>query len=831
MSCGCDEGCTCSPTEVLNPPGQRALRWRVAPHGAALDRMRAALPQLGPDDPSVALLDTWAVVTDVVSFYTERIAQEGFLRTATEAMSVRELARTLGHELRPGVAAQAELVLDVETAATAPESVVVDAGTPVQTIPSPGSLPQTFETSSTVEAHRAWNAIPAVATVPQPLGYGVTDVWLPTATPSVRVDDRLLVVGAERAGVAPGDAHGPATEKWDFRRVVEVEVSPAFHEGWTRLRLDHRIGYRKSHELVAEVGVEVYRLTRRFTLFGHNAPDPQMFSASFRPPRVPATDDWSDLEANSTDPPVPPGAADSRLIELDGDQDDVLPGSWLVLEQPGVTEAYQVLDATPDGSKRFGLSGKVTRLRLDISENLSRFGRRETIANAVSERLPTTLMPRPDLVGDVPGGTPGVLDVAPTSPPLPVGRLVAVTGLTEDGTTAVETATLTAVSRLDDGTQRLVLDPPLTHAYHPGTVLVRANVARATHGETVQQVLGSGDGRVAFPRFRLRRAPLTYVRSTTAATGAVAALEVRVEGVAWTEVPTLLDAAPHDQVYVVRQDADANTDVVFGDGIHGARLPTGRENVRATYRVGIGDDGRADPGQVSLPLRRPLGIARVSNLAPSHDMAPPEDLEQARVNAPLRIRTLDRAVSVADYEDFARGYAGVGHARADLVWDGRVETVVLSVLAADGGPASASLLGDLRATLDGARENRAPRRVEAGVVVDVGAALVLDVDPRHEPGPVRDAVVAALLGRFGSLPLGTPLVSASVLVVAAETPGVLSVTMPVLHSSVALPGSDDTLLVAAPATWDPSASDPDQRLRPAQALRLVLSAGDVEVRS
>ena len=828
MSCDCEPGCTCSSTEVLNPPGQRALRWRVAPHGATLERMRAALPELGPDDPSVALLDTWAVVTDVVSFYTERIAQEGFLRTATESMSVRELARTLGHELRPGVAAQAELAIDVETAATAPESVLVDTGTPVQTIPSPGSLPQTFETSSAVEARRAWNAIPAVATVPQPLGYGATDVWLPTTTPTVQVDDRLLVVGTERSGVGPDDPHGPDTEKWDFRRVVEVEIAPAFHEGWTRLGLDHRIGYRKSDELVAEVGVEVHRLTRRFTLFGHNAPDPRMFSAQFRPPRVPGTDDWSGLEANSTDPP---SSADSRRIELDGDQDDVLPGSWLVLEQPGVTEAYQVLDVTPDGAKRFGLSGKVTRLRLDISENLSRFGRRETIVNAVSERLPAALMPLLDLVGDVPGGTPGVLDVAPTTPPLPVGRLVAVTGLAEDGTPAVETATLTAVTELQDGTQRLVLDPALTHAYHPGTVVVRGNVARVTHGETVQQVLGSGDGRVAFPRFRLRRAPLTYVRSTTAATGAVAALEVRVEGVAWTEVPTLFDAGPHDQAYVVRQDADGNTDIVFGDGIHGSRLPTGRENVRATYRVGIGEDGRAGPGQVSLPLRKPLGVARISNLSASHDLAPPEDLEQARVNAPLRIRTLDRAVSVADYEDFARGYAGVGHARADLVWDGRVETVVLSVLAADGGPASVTLLGDLRTTLDGARENRAPRRVEAGVVIDVGASLLLDVDPRHEPAPVREAVVAALLGRFGSLPLGTPLVSASVLVVAAGTPGVVSVTMPVLSTEVALPGSDHALLVASPATWDPTESDPDRRLRPAQALRLVGDRLHVEVRS
>lgn len=820
MTCACaDNLCTCTSEAVIeNDPGQRALRWRVAPHGAALARMRRSLPSLGADDPAIALLDTWAVVTDVVSFYTERFAQEGFLRTATEGLSIQELARTLGYELRPGVAAQTELAFDVETAAGAPESVIVPAGTPVQTIPAPGSLPQTFETTTELEAHQAWNAIPAVSTVPQPLGYGVTDIWLPTITSGVVVDDLLLIVGAERAAVEPSDEHSADTEKWDFRRVAEVEVSPTYHEGWTRIGLDHRIGYRKSVTLVAEDHVEVHLLTRRLNLFGHNASDPRMFGAEFRPPRLPAVaeDDWPGLASNSQG---------SRLIELDGDQPDVVAGSWLVLEGPGRIETYQVLDVTPDGDKRYGISGQVTRLKLDIDEKLADFNRRRTIVHAGSERLTAALMPRPDLIGNSPGGTPTVLDVAGTSPTLPVGRLVAVTGTTEDGTPAVETATLTAVTPLPDGTQRLVLNPALSHAYHAGTVSVRANLAHATHGETVQQILGSGDGSVPFPRFVLRRPPLTYVRSTAAATGAVAALEIRVEGIAWSEVPTLYDAGPHDQVYIVRQDAEGGTEVIFGDGVHGSRLPTGQENVRATYRVGIGVDGMAEPGQISLPVRKPRGIAKVSNLAESRDYAGPEDLELARVNAPQRIRTVDRAVSVADYEDFARGYSGVRRARADLVWDGRVETVVVSVLADAGKPTSVDLLTDLRTTLDGARETRAPRLVLAGENIDVGATIEIDVDPRYEPDPVRDTVVAALLAAFGGLDLGVPLAASAVLVVATEVEGVLSVTMPVLTADT-LPGADHALLVAARARWDATT----RTMLPAQALRLVLDLLDVEVR-
>jgi len=65
----------------------------------------AALKSRNPDDPAIALLDSWATVADVLTFYQERIANEGYLRTATERRSILELARLIDYKLRPGVAA------------------------------------------------------------------------------------------------------------------------------------------------------------------------------------------------------------------------------------------------------------------------------------------------------------------------------------------------------------------------------------------------------------------------------------------------------------------------------------------------------------------------------------------------------------------------------------------------------------------------------------------------------------------------------------------------------------------------------------------------------
>ena len=99
--CGCCEG-----TEVLTPlpeanrPGLDRLIYRVGTQASFLESMRARLSGLSledpgdnplarlttraPDDAAIAFLDAWATVADVLTFYQERIANEGYLRTATE---------------------------------------------------------------------------------------------------------------------------------------------------------------------------------------------------------------------------------------------------------------------------------------------------------------------------------------------------------------------------------------------------------------------------------------------------------------------------------------------------------------------------------------------------------------------------------------------------------------------------------------------------------------------------------------------------------------------------------------------------------------------------
>ena len=202
-------------------------------------------------------------------------------------------------------------------------------------------------------------------------------------------------------------------------------------------------------------------------------------------------------------------------------------------------------------------------------------------------------------------------------------------------------------------------------------------------------MLGSGDGRQGHQRFTLKQKPLTYLAAASA-TGAASTLEVRVNDVLWHEAENLTDAGPNDRVYVTQADDEENTTLVFGDGLAGARLPSGVENIRATYRNGIGRPGNVAAQQISLLATRPLGVKGVINPLDATGGADRDSRDQARRNVPLGVTALDRLVSVRDYADFALTYAGIGKASAVRLSDGRRQVVHLTIAGLDDIPIAKS---------------------------------------------------------------------------------------------------------------------------------------------
>lgn len=175
-SCGCCQGVKpITPESTANRPGLEALDYRVGTHGTFLETMKArlssklalqALTTRESKDFALAILDAWATIADVLSFYQERIANEGYLLTAAERHSILELGRLVGYTLKPGVAASTYLAFTLEDEFGETE---IPAGARVQSTPEPGEAAQTFETTETIKAHSQWNVLKPRKTRPQVL--------------------------------------------------------------------------------------------------------------------------------------------------------------------------------------------------------------------------------------------------------------------------------------------------------------------------------------------------------------------------------------------------------------------------------------------------------------------------------------------------------------------------------------------------------------------------------------------------------------------------------------------------------------------------------------
>ncbi|MEO7599078.1 MAG: putative baseplate assembly protein, partial [Opitutus sp.] len=385
----------------------------------------------------------------------------------------------------------------------------------------------------------------------------------------------------------------------------------------------------------------------------------------------------------------------------------------------------------------------------------------------------------------------GTIELAGSVRDLALGRTLVVSGR-KAGSTEIFSQVVTLLQPSSSDAYASLQFAPALPALDRASVTVNANVARATHGETVSEVLGNGDASVAFLRFVLRQPPLTYVRAPGPG-GAISTLEVRINDVKWHEVPTFYGRGPREHIYVARMGDDGVTTVQFGDGVTGARPPTGEQNIRATYRRGIGLEGLVKPDQLSLLLTRPLGVKGVTNSFPAEGAADREQLSDAQRNAPLTVLTLDRIVSLQDYEDFVRAFAGVAKALATWTWNGEARGVFVTVAGPDG--AEIDLTGDfgqnLLEAIHRAGVPGVPIRVQSYRRADglFTVSGTVKVDPDFESARVLTAVRAALETQFafGARNFGQAVNLSEVITVMQSVPGVLAVDVNELRSLKPLP--------------------------------------------
>ena len=804
-NCGCCSGIEAeTPQGITNRYGLSAIAYRIGDYAQFRDSLHAAMSSVAfaplgklqsrnDDDFTIGLIDAFACAADVLTFYQERIANESYLRTALERVSLQEMGRLIGYRLRPGVAAETWLAFTLETPPApppklspepgsfvtgVPAQVSIEIGTKVQSIPGPDEKPQIFETVERLDAARpAWNAIrPWLAETRRP-GKGDTVMYLAGQRSNLKPGDALLIVG---------DAFDPGTNdtNWDFRFIDSVELQSDFD----RTKVTWRVGLTN-----VEAGQvsKVYALRKRAAAFGHNAPMWKSMSNEFHTnyPGTPVNDDWPDFSIS----PIGGG------IDLDTVYPEVRVGGYAVLTIPSALNnkalgkidvivinlppsinLYQVSDINEISRAQFALSGKVTRLSLNgANYDTYKDEVRRCTAFVQSEELALAPYPVEDAV------TGDSIPVAISANGLAAGRRLLVRGnRTSDGQAVVVQAALVSAQAVDANRCTLQIDPPLSGNLDRGSVVVHANVVTASHGETVTQILGSGDAAQPFQRFELKQVPLTY-RVAANESGAASELTLRIGEIAWHERPTLYGAAATDHAFALDVDEQGRNLVKFGDGASGARLPSGLNNVRATYRKGIGIAGNVRAETLSQLLSRPLGLKGVSNPLAAEGGNDPEPADAARRSIPLGARTLGRVVSVLDYEDFARAFTGIAKAQAQVLQLSRGKTVAITIAGPPGSPVNSAspvwvnLLAALKAGGD-------PHVAVVLLPYQPGTfriGLKIKRDPDFEAKTVLAAVDAALRAHFAfdARELGQAVQQSDVIAAAQSVPGVIAIDLVQLY--------------------------------------------------
>lgn len=748
MPCPCRHHCHPRPIDI--PSGLPHLPRMVASFGEFRRAMlsdastRAELDDWTarePGDLGILAVEMWAVACEIVAFADETICHECFLRTARLEESARRLIALLGYRPRPAVAATADVSFRVDGR----NPVVLPAGVALRSGAFDEHPPQVFELGSAVVAHPLANRFRV-----EP---GALDE-IPESSPGSGVAELAeLVVVVEGKGLATGGLVLVETPTGALVRQVERAVA-------------QRGPGPQRRTLVLASPVELAAGTRWDELTvatpSRRAGLWTLDVTGFAQPGLSTSGGVTTLTLDALHRQF--GAGETVVAERAGH------ARWFTVDRVEETTYRLSADATystDEGDYTLpGATAPVTRLVLDADINdADHRDASDTATWSDSDAAEITVHGGWTLAGTF--EAPPATELPSSTTALDIGDELDTpwdehepsrfTVVDRDG------RTVTADGSLDWDTGEVLLadttwEPPLRHP-----IRVEANVGVATRGETVVgEVLGSGDAAQINQVLTLANSSLTYLGPSASGTSDVATstLTVWVDGVRWDEVPHFVGSGPTDRVYVVRHTDDGGTEVVFGDGILGARLPTGVDNVVADYRFGAGAI-HPPAGSIAQLVEPVEAVNAVINRAAAYGGADAADLDEIRTDAPRSALLLGRIVSRHDAAAAATETPGVIAANADLAWSAdRLDAVIVVRYIGDPGLAP-GLRSRLRAL--------AERDVKIDAVVapaqPVAVTVTLRADSRRRPDEVGAAVEHALVGEGGAL-----------------TPGVLGIDGPLFRS-------------------------------------------------
>ncbi|MDT7543559.1 MAG: hypothetical protein QOE33_3463 [Acidobacteriota bacterium] len=724
-NCPC-EGFT-HPKLISNPPGLERIAYRVGDYASfrhALLLSRAGETELANWRPSargdlaLQLVEWWAYLADVLTFYNERVMSESFLGTAELPESVKRLIEILGYRPRPGIGATGIVAALLSGRA----SVTLPQGFQIQSKPGAGKEPQIFELeeqTTVVKPDVVAADAPAQAQLISLDEAGDATVLLKGVVSSVKAGDDLLLM--RRGWNGTDDNYALVTVK-----DVRTQKDPRGQSN-TRVSFDEHPALPKNAQAADYRLLKSSQTSKTYQyVTDHVVVQSHVHLESLKRD-IKAGDPLLLVESAQT--PV------QRLVNVTLYEEPV----WYANADSATTQ-----DRPPASQNTPGIPVPHSRIYFvpvladDVVSSWN--NDRGSLQVLYGWRDVGQLMATPAATFDGKGET-----LTAVAGAFPVGggtRQVLLEDADGRGTSGAGMAGNSTVFQLNN---LAPLDTPLTP---PLNVLF--NLLKVSRGKTVRsETLGSGDARVAAQEFVLKKSPLTYLLGgDSSGDGYRSTLRVWVDGIEWKEVASFYGQRPDARIFVTREDADNKTHVMFGDGINGARLSSGVNNVVAQYRYGSGADA-PEAGKLSVIAQPQPNLKAIHNPLAAGGGADPDPPAQIRRYAPRSVLTFGRAVSGDDYEAIAAQAPGVSRARTYWAFDPDEQRTSVVVYVGD----DQSAVEAAKLALKGAGDPNRPVIVKQAREIQIKLYLTLEIDRDYDPTMIVAAARSALLddetGLFG----------------------------------------------------------------------------------
>ena len=782
------------PLPIYNRPALENIDYRIGSYACMREHMLDQLNQdltlqkwthRGTDDPGIALLEANALIGDVLAFYQNLYANEAFLRTAEWQESVAELVQLTGYRLAPGVGGEATFALKIK----GDNAVTVPAGFGFKAQLRDRDQQDEFESSGQITAYphlSEFNLYTPANAMPN-ISKGETQLELHAVDDDQALADLQSVEfnKGDRIMLVPdSDMFDTTGASYVTQAKPEILIVSSVETVLNRIV----ISFEGALRIDRGANVRAYKIDRSFRHFGYNASsqytdydlddgtitDVKLRSTNFGR-YVSGNHPGSDYYTSFTKEQVPLDlevddlALGGKLIcQGVADFEDHTGSSTVSLDEQHFVVVKTIEEIGVDNFRWANIDASVTVVNIDakMMTNDDLWYERTDIRRTQFHEVTS---PRLTLraVSDFPNGSFGDGKLEFFGTYQQAQALATRDLLLVDNDAAVVQAVKTSSTLGDFETQlasrdssdkwmwNVMLDqfPRFSResfSQQQPVITVYGNPIKTDQGKTEDQVvLGSGDSRQTFQTLAIPKAPLTYLLDESQTPAQVPELDIYVDDILWNKVDTFFNSVADDQVYVVREDHDGNSLVQFGDGITGARLPSGINNVVAVYRTGIGATGLLEVDKKPSASGKLVQLERVFLPGEVVGGGEAESLENAREVAPAKMQSLGRLVGLADFEAEALALPGVDKVRAD--WTAPYGTPLIRLVVLTETSTTAAV-EKVQTTLNGYNRCRGPARypivVKQGLLQYIYLQLRVGYAASYRQANIESGVKLAL-GQIG----------------------------------------------------------------------------------